>query len=78
MGLTIFIHFTAFLTLSQWLFVFLNAVGFDAKLLSMNFSSALLSPSDSYYLSFRIHTNVGAVVFVSYSTASENQRFKWK
>ena len=52
------------LTLFQRPFVFPNPVGFDHLPLSWKFSFALLSCSNNYYLSFRIHTNLGAWVLL--------------
>ena len=42
----------------------------------MKFSSALLLPSDNYYLSLKIQSNIGASVLVTHSTANENPRCK--
>ena len=51
--------FTLLLFSSAWfqqLLVFSSPIGFDVTLWSMKLLFALLSPSDNYYLSLRIHT----------------------
>ena len=67
-----------FVMLFPWPFVFLNPIGFDIKPLSMKFSFILLSPSNNYYLSLRIHTKQEARVLVTHSTTNENWHCKWK
>ena len=52
-------YYCTFHMLFCWPFVVPNPIWFDVKPLSMKFSFALLSLSDSYYLSLRICTNLG-------------------
>ena len=67
-----------FLMLVHRPFVFPNPIGFDVKPLSVTFSFALLSPGDNYCLSLKIHTNLGAWVFVTHSAANENRPCRWQ
>ena len=75
-GLTIFIHFTAF----SYAFSAAVCVSESYRVwpLFWKFSSAQLSPSSKYYLLLRIHTHLGTRVFLAYLTVNENQCYTWK